>query len=169
MVRRPPRSTRTDTPLPSTTRFRSREPEWLAERPEFDRLLERMREKRRIPEQRDFLSWRNERRQWFTTASEAIEETWALPEGSHLRVFAQPHPDGGLLVIFEDRTEQFRLASSRDTLLRVQAATLDNLFEAVCVFAANGRLQLWNSRFADMWGVPHEELQEHPAIDQRSE
>src|SRR3546814_18392871 len=90
-----------------------------------------MREKRRIPEQRDFLSWRNERRQWFTTASEAIEETWALPEGSHLRVFAQPHPDGGLLVIFEDRTEQFRLASSRDTLLRVQAATLDNLFEAV--------------------------------------
>ncbi|API61237.1 histidine kinase [Tardibacter chloracetimidivorans] len=142
------------------------EPEWLAERPEFDRLLERMREKRRIPEQRDFLSWRNERRQWFTTASEAIEETWALPEGSHLRVFAQPHPDGGLLVIFEDRTEQFRLASSRDTLLRVQAATLDNLFEAVCVFAANGRLQLWNSRFADMWGVRHEELQEHPAIDQ---
>src|SRR3546814_15659088 len=84
-----------------------------------------MREKRRIPEQRDFLSWRNERRQWFTTAAEAIEETWALPEGSHLRVFAQPHPDGGLLVIFEDRTEQFRLASSCDTLLRVQAATPD--------------------------------------------
>src|SRR3546814_3829247 len=116
-----------------------------------------MREQRRSPEQRDFLSWRNERRQWFTTASEAIEETWALPEGSHLRVFAQPHPDGGLLVIFEDRTEQFRLASSRDTLLRVQAATLDNLFEAVCVFAANGRLQLWNSRFADMWGVRRSE------------
>src|SRR3546814_5589291 len=62
-------------------------------------------------------------------------------------------------------TTLFR-SSSRDTLLRVQAATLDNLFEAVCVFAANGRLQLWNSRFADMWGVRHEELQEHPAIDQ---
>src|SRR3546814_10251795 len=42
------------------------EPEWLAERPEFDRLLERMPETRRLPEQRDFLSWRNERRQWFT-------------------------------------------------------------------------------------------------------
>lgn len=142
------------------------EPEWLAERPEFDRVLERMREQRRLPEQRDFLTWRNERREWFTTAAEAIEETWALPDGSHLRVLAQPHPDGGLLIIFEDRTEQFRLASSRDTLLRVQAATLDNLFEAVCVFAANGRLQLWNARFAEMWGVTTEELQEHPAIDQ---
>ena len=142
------------------------DPEWLAERPEFDRVLDLMREQRRLPEQRDFLSWRNERREWFTSAAEAIEETWALPEGSHLRVLAQPHPDGGLLLIFEDRTEQFRLASSRDTLLRVQAATLDNLFEAVCVFAANGRLQLWNSRFADMWGVQHTQLQEHPAIDE---
>src|SRR3546814_7098834 len=36
------------------------EPEWLAERPEFDRLLERMREKRRIPEQRDYLGWSSE-------------------------------------------------------------------------------------------------------------
>lgn len=142
------------------------EPEWLADGPEFDRVLERMREYRRLPEQRDFLSWRNERREWFTTAVDAIEETWALPEGSHLRVLAQPHPDGGLLVIFEDRTEQFRLASSRDTLLRVQAATLDNLFEAVCVFAANGRLQLWNARFADMWGVTTEYLQEHSTIDE---
>lgn len=142
------------------------DPDWLAERPEFDRVLERMREQQRLPEQRDFLSWRNERRDWFLWADEAIEETWALPEGSHLRVLAQPHPDGGLLLIFEDRTEQFRLASSRDTLLRVQAATLDNLFEAVCVFAANGRLQLWNSRFADMWGVKHADLEEHPAIDE---
>src|SRR3546814_18733746 len=105
-----------------------------------------MREKRRIPEQRDFLSWRNERRQWFTTASEAIEETWALPEGSHLRVFGQPHPDGGLLVIFEDRTEPFRLASSLDTLIPAQAATLDKLLEAVCVFEHHRRPQLWNRR-----------------------
>src|SRR3546814_8876318 len=54
------------------------EPEWLAERPEFDRLLERMREKRRIPEQRDFLSWRNERRQWFTRSEEHTSELQSL-------------------------------------------------------------------------------------------
>jgi len=142
------------------------EPEWLAERPEFDRLLERMREMRRLPEQRDFPSWRNERREWFTSAFEAMEETWALPEGSHLRVLIQPHPDGGLLLIFEDRTEQFRLASARDTLLRVQAATLDNLFEAVCVFAANGRLQLWNARFVQMWGLDVERLQQYPPMEE---
>src|SRR3546814_17397683 len=51
------------------------EPEWLAARPEFDRLPERMREKRRLPEQRAFLRWRHERRQWFTPASEATGGT----------------------------------------------------------------------------------------------
>ncbi len=30
------------------------DPEWLAERPEFDRVLERMRESNRLPEVRDF-------------------------------------------------------------------------------------------------------------------
>lgn len=142
------------------------DPDWLADGPEFDHVLERMREQRRLPEERDFPRWRNERREWFTAMVDAIDETWALPDGMHLRVLAQPHPDGGLLLIFEDRTEQFRLASSRDTLLRVQAATLDNLFEAVCVFAANGRLQLWNTRFTEMWGVTKSELQANPAIDQ---
>src|SRR3546814_18267838 len=102
--------------------------DWSSDVCSSDLLLERMREKRRIPEQRDFLSWRNERRQWFTTASEAIEETWALPEGSHLRVFAQPHPDGGLLFLFEYRTEQFRLPSSLDTRPPVQSATVNNLY-----------------------------------------
>ena len=30
------------------------DPDWLAERPEFDRVIERMREKQRLPETRDF-------------------------------------------------------------------------------------------------------------------
>jgi hypothetical protein len=39
-------------------------------------------------------------------------------------------PDGGLLMIFEDRTEQLQLSATRDTLLRTRTATFDNLFEA---------------------------------------
>ena len=60
-------------------------------------------------------------------------------------------PDGGLRLIIEDRTEQVRLASARDTLLRVRAATFDNLFEAISVFASDGRLYLWNRRFCEVW------------------
>lgn len=140
------------------------DPEWLSDRPEFDRVLERMREAQRAPEMRDFPSWRSERRSWFL-AAEPVEETWQLPGGTHLRVVGQPLPGGGLLLIFEDRTEHLQLASARDTLLRVRAATFENLFEAIGVFAADGRLHLWNNRFRDVWDLEETALVQHPRID----
>lgn len=144
-------------------------PEWLGDAPEFERVLDRMRETGRVPEVRDFRAWRDERRGWFTAADEGQEEAWMLPEGVHLRVVAQPLPDGGLLLIFEDRTEQVALASARDTLLRARAATFDNLFEAIGVFAADGRLQIWNRKFQDVWGLDEEFLAQHPRVDMLAE
>jgi signal transduction histidine kinase len=89
-----------------------------------------------------------------------------LANGDHLRVVAQPLPDGGLRMFLEDRTEQVRLASARDTLLRVRAATFDNLFEAISVFASDGRLYLWNRRFCQVWDLDEEWLGEHPRVDE---
>ena len=129
-------------------------------------MLERMREKQRLPEVRDFPAWKDERRDWFTSAEEVIEEEWMLAGGDHLRVVAQPLPDGGLRLFLEDRTEQVRLASARDTLLRVRAATFDNLFEAISVFASDGRLYLWNRRFLEDWELDEEWLATHPRVDE---
>ena len=95
-----------------------------------------------------------------------VEENWLLPDGTHLRVLAQPVPDGGLLLIFEDRTEQAQLASARDILLRVRTATFDNLFEAIAVFSADGRLSIWNRLFAETWGLADEALIKHPRLDE---
>jgi signal transduction histidine kinase len=142
------------------------DPDWLAEKPEFDRLIDRMRDNQRLPEARDFPLWKEERRNWFTSADEVIEEEWMLPGGDHLRVVAQPLPDGGLRLFLEDRTEQLRLASARDTLLRVRAATFDNLFEAISVFASDGRLYLWNRRFLEDWELDEEWLSTHPRVDE---
>ncbi|MEJ7926610.1 PAS-domain containing protein [Sphingobium sp. AN641] len=136
----------------------------LTDGPAFERVLDRMREAGRIPEHRDFPAWRAERRDWFLSP-DPREENWLLADGTHLRVYAQPLPDGGLLLIFEDRTEQVQLSSARDTLLRVRTATFDNLFESIGVFAADGRLHLWNSRFRTMWGIAEQALAAHPRID----
>ena len=142
------------------------DPGWLAEGPEFDRVLERMREAHRLPETRDFPQWKAERRGWFSSPEEVIEEEWMLANGDHIRVVAQPLPDGGLRLFLEDRTEQVRLASARDTLLRVRAATFDNLFEAIGVFASDGRLYLWNRRFCQVWDLDEGWLAEHPRVDE---
>jgi signal transduction histidine kinase len=142
------------------------EPEWLGEQPEFDRLIDRMRENGRLPEVRDFPAWKNEKRGFFTSTEEVVGEDWTLANGDHWHVVAQPLPDGGLRMIFEDRTEQVRLASARDTLLRVRTATFDNLFEIISVFASDGRLYLWNRRFSQLWDLDEEWLTEHPRVDE---
>ena len=132
--------------------------------PPFDRLLDLARDAGRLPETRDFPAWRRERGGWFT-AGEAQEEAWVLSDGTHLRIVAQPLPDGGLTLIAEDRTEQLQLSAARDTLLRTRTATFDSLFESLAVFSPDGRMQLWNRRFAADWGLENDFLDTHPKIE----
>jgi signal transduction histidine kinase len=132
--------------------------------PSFDRFLGMARDEGRLPEARDFPVWRRELGGWFS-AGEPREEAWTLSDGTHLRIVAQPMPDGGLVLIAEDRTESLALSATRDTLLRTRAATFDSLFESLAVFAPNGRLQLWNRRFSTDFGLADEFLDGHPRID----
>jgi signal transduction histidine kinase len=136
----------------------------VAEAAPFARLLDAWRERGRTPEVRNYPEWRQAHVDWFAQPG-ASEEDWLLRDGTHLHVVAQPTPDGGLLLIAEDKTEQVQLAGARDTLLRVRTATFDNLFEAIAVFAPDGRLHLWNQRFHRLWGIDEATLAAHPRVD----
>jgi signal transduction histidine kinase len=139
--------------------------DFLADRPEFDRVIEAMRDARKLPEPRDFPSWKAERREWFTAGLAAIEEDWELPDRRHLRVVAQPLPDGGLLAVFEDRTRQIHLESDRERMVQVQTTTFDNLAEGIAVFGSNRRLKLWNNRFRELWELDPEALADAPPVE----
>ncbi len=136
----------------------------VGERTTFEQMLMAARENGRIPEVRDFPSWRQEVAGWFLS-DETHEENWPLPDSTHLRILGQPLPDGGLVFIAEDRTEQLALSATRDTLLRTRTATFDNLFEALAVFAPDGHLELWNRSFAGAWGLEEEALDGHPQAE----
>lgn len=135
---------------------------------EFDRFLDLARDAGRLPETRDFPVWRRELGAWFTAGAPS-EDAWTLSDGTHLRIVAQPLPDGGLVMVAEDRSEHLALAAVRDTLLRTRTATFDSLFESLAVFAPDGRMQLWNRRFPEIWGLPEEWLDEHPRIEEMLE
>ncbi|MCB2089423.1 MAG: PAS-domain containing protein [Sphingomonadaceae bacterium] len=136
----------------------------VAQKTLFERFLVEARENGRIPEVRDFPAWRREHVEWFI-AGAPQEEAWPISDGTHIRVVAQPMPDGGLVLIAEDRTEQLALSATRDTLLRTRTATFDSLFESLAVFAPDGQMQLWNRRFAPAWGIEPDLLDAHPAAD----
>lgn len=136
----------------------------VSEHASFEQVLLTARDHGRTPEVRDFPAWRAEHSEWFLSG-DTHEEAWPLSDGTHLRIVAQPMPDGGLVMIAEDRTEQLSLSATRDTLLRTRTATFDNLYEALAVFAPGGNLELWNRGFASAWNVDPELLDAHPSAE----
>ena len=139
--------------------------DWLERHPSDGAFLDRLRELRKLPEQRDYQAWKRGRLALYQTARDrATEELWYLPDGQTLRVVSQPHPFGGLTFLFEDVSEKLNLESSYNTLIKVQSATLDTLMEAVAAFGPDGRLKLHNAAFARIWDLGPEELAGEPHI-----
>jgi signal transduction histidine kinase len=136
--------------------------DWLDRHPGDGEILDRLREARKLPEQRDYQAWKRGRLALYQSRERTTEELWHIPGGRTMRVIGQPHPLGGLTFLYEDVSEKLNLESSYNTLMRVQSATLDTLEEAVAVFGPDGRLKLHNAAFARIWDLRPEELRGEP-------
>ena len=142
---------------------------WLDAGPTDGELLDRLREQRRLPEQRDYQAWKRQRLALYVESDYLPEDLWHLPGGKTLRVMAQPHPFGGLTFLYEDVTEKLALESNYNTLIKVQSATLDTLTEGVAVFGPDARLKLHNAAFMRIWDLEPAELSGEPHIQKIAE
>jgi signal transduction histidine kinase len=142
------------------------EDDWLAGEPTLDELLERLRERRRIPEFADFRIFKRQQIAMFTSLIEPLHELMHLPDARTLSVSVSPHPLGGLIFVYEDVTDRLALESSYNTLIEVQRETLDNLFEGTAVFGSDGRLKLHNPVFRRVWNLSETDLSGEPHISE---
>ncbi|HVB17193.1 MAG TPA: PAS-domain containing protein [Stellaceae bacterium] len=138
------------------------EEEWLAGEPWLDELLERLRERRRVPEYADFRAFKRQQFDLFTSLIEPQSELMHLPDGRTLSVSVSPHPLGGMIFVYEDVTDRLALERSYNTLIEVQRETLDNLFEGIAVFGSDGRLKLHSPAYRRIWGLSEADLEGEP-------
>jgi signal transduction histidine kinase len=140
---------------------------FLEQSPTDGEILDRLRAARRLPEQADFRAWKASLLAAYQS-TEPISQVWYLPDRRTLRVIASPNAQGGVTYLFDDVSEQYRLASQYHALDRVQETTLDSLKEGVAVFGTDGRLKLFNPAFAAFWQLDPKMLQADPPphIDQ---
>ena len=129
------------------------EPAWLADGPSHGEVLDRLRQRRRLPETVDYAAWKAREMGFYEQIQVGPDELWSLPDGRTLRIVRQPHPFGGILLLFSDITGELKLRAQYNSLLQVQQATLDKLNDAVAVFGSDGRLRLHNEAFERFWGV----------------
>ena len=147
-------------------RLWSVEEEWLAGHPSLDEVLERLRERRRIPEFADFRLFKRQQLGLFTSLIEPQHELMHLPDDRTLSVSTSPHPLGGLLFVYEDVTDRLALERSYNTLIEVQRETLDNLYEGIALFGGDGRLKLHNPAYRKIWSLSEADLEGEPHISE---
>ncbi|WP_297697197.1 PAS domain-containing sensor histidine kinase [Phenylobacterium sp.] len=135
------------------------EPAWLADRPSHGEVLDRLRQRRRLPETADYAKWKAGELARYEQLGPAADDLWSLPDGRTLKVVRQPHPMGGILLLFSDITGELKLKAQYNALIEVQQATLDKLSDAVAVFGSDGRLRLSNDAFAAFWNIAPAQLE----------
>lgn len=134
------------------------EPAWLADQPGHGEILDRLRQRRRLPETADYGKWKAAELDRYEQLAAGPDDLWSLPTGQTLKVVRQPHPMGGLLLLFSDITGELKLKAQYNALIQVQQATLDKLNDAVAVFGSDGRLRLHNEAFARFWNISPAQL-----------
>ncbi|MDP8995885.1 MAG: ATP-binding protein [Pseudomonadota bacterium] len=141
------------------------EESYLAGQPADGEILDRLRQKRLLPEQANFREWRSKQLSAYAKL-ETREEFWYLPDGRSLRVVAEQHPYGGVSYLYENLTKERQLESRINELFDVQRETLDNLAEAIALSGPDGRIRLFNPAFGRFWNLDPAFLEKNPHLDE---
>lgn len=140
---------------------------FLSGRPDLTSFLDRLRDKQRMPEPRDYRSWRDEIAKLEEGAETGTyQQFWALPDGKTFRVMGRPHPDGAIAFMFEDLSAEVSLTRQFRADLDMFQAVLDTVPAAIAVFSSDGVMVCANDAYGALWGVDPNSL---PAMPRLSE
>lgn len=139
--------------------------DWLKTYPTYGEIIESLRERRKLPEQADFGSFKRDNLGYFYNLISKKEDYYYLADGKVLKVIIIPYQNRGLLFYYDDLTTQLSLERSYNTMVSVQKYTLDNLNESVAVFGEDGKLELYNPNFSGMWNFADSFLKSEPHVN----
>lgn len=128
--------------------------EWLDGAPTYSHFLDTLREKRKLPENRNFADFKARELNLFTTLVSERTDHLHLPNGVTLRRTVSPHPLGGLFISYEDVTDRLSMERSVTVLNETQSTVFNHLREAVLLFDSDGRLKAANAAYRELWSFP---------------
>lgn len=127
--------------------------QWLDASPTYAHFIDVLRDKRKLPENRNFNTYKAQELHYFSTLVSAREDTLHLPNGLTLLRTMTPHPLGGLLIVYEDVTGHLALERSMNLQNDTRRALLDAISEAACIFSRSSRLAFVNKAYEKLWNV----------------
>ena len=126
--------------------------DFLSVRPDLHSFFDRLRDRRMMPEPKNYASWRDQLTHLITEASHGqYTETWTLPSGLTYRISGRPHPDGAIAFLFEDISAEVSLTRRFRSELELGQSVLDAMEEGVAVFSQLGEMVYSNKAYENMW------------------
>ena len=126
----------------------------LSARPTLHAFLDALRDTQKIPEPKDYKSWRMQIAQLETGAADGtFEETWHLSNGQTFRVSGRPHPDGAVAYLFEDISSEVLMTRSFRSEIELSQSVVDSLDTAIAAFAPNGHRTFSNRAYDRLWDL----------------
>lgn len=133
--------------------------QFLSNRPTLFSFLDQLREKRQMPEPKNYKVWRESIAKLENDAEEGTyQDLWTLPMGQTYRVIGRPHPGGAIAFMFEDISSEVSLTRQFRADLDLYQAAIDQNATAIAVFSVAGQLVMSNAAYADLWGHDPREL-----------
>ncbi|WP_300033070.1 PAS-domain containing protein [uncultured Roseobacter sp.] len=128
--------------------------DFLSGRPTLLSFFDRMRENRRMPEPKDYGTWRQQIAEVIAAATDGrYQETWTLETGQTYRVRGRPHPDGAIAFLIEDISAEVSLTRNFRAELELGQSLMDTFEEALVVFSSTGVLTFCNVAYRTLWGL----------------
>lgn len=130
---------------------------FLSPRPTIDSFFDAMRENRRMPEQKNYKTWRQRMADLISAAETGqFEETWTLETGQTHRVTGRPHPDGAIAFLVEDISAEVSLTRNFRAELELGQSLVDTFEDALAVFSQSGVLTFSNKAYDMLWEFQHD-------------
>ena len=127
--------------------------DFLSMRPSLLSVLDAMRDRKMIPEPKDYRGWRRQMVDMEKAAASGLyEETWSLPGGQTYRVIGRPHPNGAIALMIEDISGEMLRTRRYRADLELGQSVIDQMDEAIAVFSETGQLVMSNAAYAGVWG-----------------
>jgi len=126
---------------------------FLSPRPTIDSFFDALRENRRMPEPKNYNTWRHRMAHLISEAETGrFEETWTLESGQTYNVKGRPHPDGAIAFLIEDISAEISLTRNFRAELELGQSLADTFEDAVAVFSQAGILTFSNKAYDVLWG-----------------
>ena len=139
---------------------------WLSRRPQMTEFFDALRDRRRMPEPRDYKAWRASLSDMgHGEGSRTYVETWTLPTGITYRVTARPQGDGAITLMLEDISADVSAQRSQKDAQGLMRDVLDVMDEGMVVFDADGRRIATNAAAEEIWLGAHADRQLPNTLD----